>query len=263
MGETLSQTERYPLDYERRFGGVARLYTKEGAARLAQASVTVVGLGGVGSWAAEALARTAVGKLTLIDLDNIAESNTNRQLQALTGAYGKPKAQALKERIALINPLCEVTMVEDFVDEENVSEMLHTPVVLDCTDQVKAKAAMAAFVQKSGGLFITCGAAGGKTSALNILVDDLAKAKGDPLLSNLRYRLRKQYGYPRPKEGKRIEKFGITAVYTADPVVRPEGSCDITGGLACSGYGSGVVVTAAIGFTAASVAINRIAGIQK
>lgn len=253
--------EKYPLDYERRFAGVSRLYTPEGADRLRRAHVAVVGLGGVGSWAAEALARTAVGHITLIDLDNIAESNTNRQLQALSGAYGKPKAQALEERIGLINPICEVSVVEDFVDAENVGELLlGADAVLDCIDQVKAKAAIAAFCRTHSSYCVSCGAAGGKKSATQILTEDLALTQGDPLLSKVRYELRRRYGFPKQGGSGKVRKFGIMTVYTKEPVLRPQGECAMTSGLSCTGYGSAVVVTAAFGFAAASLAINTIAG---
>lgn len=257
--EEMTESEKYPLDYERRFGGVKRLYTEEGADRLRSAHVCVVGLGGVGSWAAEALARTAVGRITLIDLDNVAESNTNRQLQAMTGEYGKPKTDATAERIKAINPLCECRKVEDFVEVENAETLLpKDAIILDCIDNVKVKAAIASVCKKRGQLMIACGAAGGKTSAMTIFQEDLARTKGDPLLSRMRYELRKKYGFPKLKEGKRIEKFGILCVYTDDPVRRPEGVCDVASGLSCAGFGSSVVVTAAIGLAAASIAINHI-----
>ena len=243
----MAEENKYPLDYERRFGGVAKLYTKAGAERLKNAHVCVVGLGGVGSWAAEALARTAVGRITLVDLDNVAESNTNRQLQAMTGVYGKPKVDA----------------TEDFIEVETAESLLpEDAIILDCIDNVKVKAAMAAVCKKRKQYMVACGAAGGKTSAMNIIHEDLARTTGDPLLSRMRYDLRKKYGFPKLKAGKRIEKFGIPCVYTADPVKRPEGVCDVGAGLSCAGYGSSVVVTAALGLAAASVAINHITGID-
>lgn len=255
----MAEKNTYELDYERRFGGVSRLYTVRGADRLKNAHVCVVGLGGVGSWAAEALARTTVGKITLIDLDNVAESNTNRQLQAMSGVYGTPKVDATAERIHRINPLCECRKIEDFVEIGNVEEMLpQDAFILDCIDNVKVKAVMAALCKRRKQDFVACGAAGGKTSALNIQCKDLALAEGDPLLSRMRYELRKKYGFPRPADGGKISKFGIPCVYTTDPVRRPEGVCDVASGLSCAGYGSSVVVTAAIGLAAASVAINKI-----
>lgn len=257
----MNAQETYALDYERRFGGVARLYGAQGAKRLQDSHVTVVGLGGVGSWVAEALVRTAVGTLTLIDLDNVAESNTNRQIMAMTGEYGKPKVQALKERFLLINPTCSINLVEDFIDEENVSELVpDCSVIIDCIDQVKAKCALAAYARSKKIKIITCGAAGGKVNPQNILIEDLARAKGDPLLSSMRHDLRKKYGFPKAKEKGQPEKFGISAVYSEEQVKRPEGVCpaELSSGLACSGYGSGVVETATLGFIAASVAINAI-----
>ena len=259
----MAEKNKYPLDYERRFGGVAKLYTKAGAERLKNAHVCVVGLGGVGSWAAEALARTAVGRITLVDLDNVAESNTNRQLQAMTGVYGNPKVDATAERIHAINPLCDCRKIEDFIEVETAESLLpEDAIILDCIDNVKVKAATAAVCKKRKQYIVACGAAGGKTSAMNIIHEDLARTTGDPLLSRMRYDLRKKYGFPKLKAGKRIEKFGIPCVYTADPVKRPEGVCDVGAGLSCAGYGSSVVVTAALGLAAASVAINHITGID-
>ena len=260
----MAEENKYPLDYERRFGGVAKLYTKAGAERLKNAHVCVVGLGGVGSWAAEALARTAVGRITLVDLDNVAESNTNRQLQAMTGVYGKPKVDATAERIHAINPLCDCRKIEDFIEVETAESLLpEDAIILDCIDNVKVKAAMAAVCKKRKQYIVACGAAGGKTSAMNIIHEDLARTTGDPLLSRMRYDLRKKYGFPKLKAGKRIEKFGIPCVYTADPVKRPEGVCDVGAGLSCAGYGSSVVVTAALGLAAASVAINPLCDCRK
>lgn len=260
----MTEETKYELDYERRFGGVARLYTAEGAARLKAAHICVVGLGGVGSWAAEALARTAVGKITLIDLDNVAESNTNRQLQAMTGIYGTPKVDATADRIRRINPLCECIKIEDFVEIDNAQEILpEEAYVVDCIDNVKVKAVMADVCRRRKQYLISCGAAGGKTSAMHIQCEDLARAKGDPLLSRMRYELRKKHGFPKPAEGKKIVKFGIPCVYTSDPVRRPEGVCDVASGLSCAGYGSSIVVTAAIGLAASSVVINEIVGLKR
>lgn len=136
----MAEENKYPLDYERRFGGVAKLYTKAGAERLKNAHVCVVGLGGVGSWAAEALARTAVGRITLVDLDNVAESNTNRQLQAMTGVYGKPKVDATAERIHAINPLCDCRKIEDFIEVEPQNRFCRkTPSFLTALTTLKLK----------------------------------------------------------------------------------------------------------------------------
>ncbi|MDO5530933.1 tRNA threonylcarbamoyladenosine dehydratase [Sutterella sp.] len=259
----------HQIDYERRFGGVDRLYSPEGARAIAGAHFVVTGVGGVGSWAVEALARTGARHLTLIDLDNIAESNTNRQIQALGDAYGMAKVEALKERIALINPRAEVECIEDFVDEENVAELVAPDgVVLDCIDQVRAKAALIALCRKRGQFVVTSGAAGGRVNPLAIETGDLGRISGDPLLSSVRYRLRKEYGFPKApadagKPGKPLAPaFRVPCVYSAEPVKKPMGdaACAVAPGaaLACAGYGSGVVVTASIGMAVAALAINAV-----
>ena len=244
------QPSAHVIDYERRFGGVARLYGREGADAIAHAHFCVVGVGGVGSWAVEALARTDARRITLIDLDQVAESNTNRQIQALGDEYGKAKIVALKERIALINPRAEVNLIEDFVDEENVADLIpEDAVVLDCIDQVRAKAALIAHCRKKKLFIVTSGAAGGRVDPSQIRTGDLGRISGDPLLSSVRYRLRKDYGFPKAspdagKPGKPLAPaFRVACVYSAEPVKKPLGdeACSVTqtSGLACSGYGSG------------------------
>ena len=183
------QPSAHLIDYERRFGGVARLYGREGAEAIAKTHFCVVGAGGVGSWAVEALARTDARLITLIDLDQVAESNTNRQIQALGDEYGKAKIAALKDRIALINPRAEVRLVEEFVDEDNVEALIPADaVVLDCIDQVRAKAALIAHCRKLKQFIVTSGAAGGRVDPAQIRTGDLGRITGDPLLSSVRYR---------------------------------------------------------------------------
>lgn len=246
-------------DPERRFGGVRRLYGAAARARFAAAHVVVVGIGGVGSWAAEAFARSGIGALTLIDLDHIAESNTNRQIHALGDAYGRAKVDAMAERVRAINPDIDVRTIEEFVTPGNVSIVPPADVVVDCIDQVSAKAALLADCRARKILAITCGAAGGRIDPTRIRVDDLARAQGDPLLAKVRYRLRRHHGFPRD-DGRRVRKFGIAAVFSDEPVRTPEGGVAARGGgLACVGYGSGVVVTAPLGFAAAAVALQRLA----
>ena len=192
------QPSAHVIDYERRFGGVARLYGRDGAEAIAKTHFCVVGVGGVGSWAVEALARTDARLITLIDLDQVAESNTNRQIQALGDEYGKAKIAALKERIVLINPRAEVRLVEEFVDEDNVEALIPADaVVLDCIDQVRAKAALIAHCRKLKQFIVTSGAAGGRVDPSQIRTGDLGRITGDPLLSSVRYRLRKAYGFPK------------------------------------------------------------------
>ena len=184
-------------DLARRFSGLERLFGVGPAARIRQARVAVVGIGGVGSWSAEALARSGVGHLTLIDLDHVAESNINRQVHALQATLGQAKVQAMRERIAQINPACIVTGVEAFVEVDNWPAMLPAPVdaVIDACDQVRAKAVMAAWATRHKDVvFITVGAAGGKRLAHKVDIDDLSQTTHDPLLARLRTLLRKQHG---------------------------------------------------------------------
>ncbi len=246
-------------DLQRRFGGLERLYGVPGAASIRAAHVAVVGIGGVGSWAAEALARSGVGQLTLIDLDHIAESNINRQIHALASTLGQAKVLAMAERIAQINPRCRVHPVEDFVEPDNWPQLLPAGVdaVIDACDQVKAKTAMAAWARQTRAMFIAVGAAGGKRLAHKIDIDDLANTTHDPLLAQLRYRLRKSHGAP--KEGKKI---GIDCVFSREAVAPPDASCAMEegdGSLNCHGYGSVVSVTATFGQCAAGWVLDRLA----
>jgi tRNA threonylcarbamoyladenosine dehydratase len=245
-------------DLQRRFGGLERLYGLDGAAAIRRARVAVVGIGGVGSWAAEALARSGIGGLTLIDLDHVAESNINRQIHALESTVGQAKVLAMRDRIAQIHPRCEVHAVEDFVEPDNWPQLLPGPVdaVIDACDALKAKTAMAVWARQRKLHFICCGAAGGKRLAHKVDVDDLASTTHDPLLAQLRYRLRKFHGAPR--EGKRI---GVACVFSREAVAPPDPSCAIEGdgSLNCHGYGSVVSVTATFGQCAAGWVLDRIA----
>jgi len=245
------------MDAERRFGGLARLYGMSGAQQIRAAHVAVIGIGGVGSWAAEALARSGVGHLTLIDLDHVAESNINRQIHALESTLGQAKVLAMRERIAQINPDCDVHCVEEFVEPGNWPGLLPPGVdaVIDACDQASAKTAMAAWALKNKSIFITVGAAGGKRLAHKVDIEDLSKATHDPLLAQLRYRLRKEYGAAR--EGKTI---GLACVFSREAVSPPDASCAVEGdgSLNCSGYGSQVAVTATFGQCAAGWVLDQI-----
>ncbi|HEX5125245.1 MAG TPA: tRNA threonylcarbamoyladenosine dehydratase [Rhodocyclaceae bacterium] len=243
------------IDYTRRFGGVSRLYGEAAAARFATARVCVVGIGGVGSWAAEALARSAVGRITLVDLDMIAESNTNRQVHALGDAYGMAKVDAMRSRIVQINPTCEVTVIEDFVSEENVARLLGGyDVVLDAIDDVRVKTAMVVFCRAANVPLFVCGGAGGKSDPARIRIDDLTRTTRDPLLAKLRKRLRQNHGFPRDIR----RRFGIPTVYSDELVLDSE-SCaldEAPQGLSCAGYGSSVCVTASMGLFAAAAVLK-------
>ncbi len=248
-------------DLERRFGGVLRLYGADGLVRVQAAHVAVVGVGGVGSWAAEALARSGIGALTLIDLDMVAESNTNRQIQALGDHYGRAKVDVMAERIRGINPNCQIKTVEEFVTPDNTAELLHPALdyVVDAIDQVKVKAAMIAHCRRSHLAIVTAGAAGGQFDPTRISTADLARTEQDPLLSKVRALLRREYGFTR----KPSEKFGITAVYSSEPLRYPErsSSCEANAGpagLNCAGFGSSVCVTACFGMVAAAHVLREI-----
>ncbi len=255
---------RAGADLARRFSGVARLFGDAAAARFGSARVAVVGIGGVGSWAVEALARSGVGELTLMDLDHIAESNTNRQIHALGDAYGRAKVEAMAERVLAINPAARVHCVDDFVTEDNAAAFLERgfDVVVDCIDQVLAKSALIAQCRARRIAVVTCGAAGGRLDPTRIRTEDLARAQGDPLLAKLRYRLRRTYRFPAESSGGRVRKFGVTAVFSDEPVRKPVASCAAPGeqdapqGLSCAGSGSSVTVTAPMGFAAAAVALH-------
>lgn len=249
--------------FPRRFGGIARLYGQAALTRFSEAHVCVAGVGGVGSWAVEALARSGIGRLTLIDLDNVAESNVNRQLHALSCDFGKAKVAALSERIAQINPACEVAEIEDFVTEDNLGSVFAGPFdfVIDAIDQVRVKAAMAAHFVRHRQPFILSGGAGGQKNPALIRTADLSRATHDPLLANLRYTLRKRYGFPRDT----AKKMNVPCVYSVESITPPQAdeACE-TGvapqGLSCAGYGASMLVTASFGLYCAQAAIDHIAG---
>ncbi|MDO8300871.1 tRNA threonylcarbamoyladenosine dehydratase [Lacisediminimonas sp.] len=275
------------IDFERRFGGIARLYGAAGLARFRTARVCVVGVGGVGSWAVEALARSAIGHITMIDLDNVAESNINRQLHALSDTLGMAKVSALAARIGQINPFCEVVEVEDFLTEDNLDAMLATQrfdYIIDAIDNVRAKAALIAWCRERQVPLITIGAAGGQLDPTRIEIRDLARTEQEPLLAKVRKRLRAHYRFPRGEKSR----FGIDAVFSTEPLRFPvaasgaaidstdaadaEDACAIPAdpahaanmgdgvtGLNCAGFGSSVAVTASFGLAAAARVLQRLA----
>jgi len=257
------------VDFERRFGGISRLYGASALARFRAAHVCVVGVGGVGSWIVEALARSAIGEMTMIDLDNVAESNINRQIQALSDTLGKAKVTALAERIAQINPFCRVHQVEDFITPDNLDQMIgggRYDYVVDAIDNVRAKTALIAYCRANGIKLITVGGAGGQTDPTRIEIRDLARTEQEPLLAKVRKRLRAEHGFPRGAKSR----FGIEAVFSTEPLRFPEagGACtadakagDSAGvtGLNCAGFGSAMVVTASFGMAAAARVLRDLA----
>jgi tRNA A37 threonylcarbamoyladenosine dehydratase len=254
------------VDFERRFGGIGRLYGQPALERFRNAHICVIGVGGVGSWIVEALARSAVGRLTLIDLDNVAESNINRQIQAMTDTVGQAKIHALAERIAQINPYCDVTQIEDFIEPDNLEQMVGVgryDYVVDAIDSAKAKTALVAHCHRNKIPLIVIGSAGGKTDPAKIEVRDLSKTEQEPLLKKVRRRLRSNYGFPPGMKNK----YNIDAVFSMEPLQLPNTgeACSIDGderavtGLNCAGYGSAVVVTATFGMIAAGHVLNKLA----
>lgn len=254
-------TPMSPLQ-QRRFGGLERLYGVQGSAQIRAAHIVVVGIGGVGSWATEALARSGVGQLTLIDLDHVAESNINRQIHALEGTVGQAKVLAMRDRVAQINPDCVVHCIEEFVEPANWPALLprNVDAVIDACDQVQAKTAMSAWARTARNLFISVGAAGGKRQAHLVDIADLASVTHDPLLAQLRYRLRKHHGAP--KDGK---KMSVPCVFSRESVAPPDASCGLEGdgSLNCHGYGSVVAVTATFGQCAAGWILDGLASRTK
>lgn len=244
-----------PRAASRRFGGVERSYGPAGAARIAAAHAAVVGVGGVGSWVAEALARCGIGRLTLVDLDHVAESNVNRQVHALGSTLGASKVRVMAERIADISPGTAVETVDDFVSAGNVASIVpaSADVVIDAIDAPRAKAALIAHCVARGVPVVVCGAAGGRLDPLALQRTDLADARGDALLASVRARLRRDHAFPR----ERGARFGVDAIWSPAPEgrARPASPGEAGMPLACAGYGSVVMVTAAMGFAAAADAV--------
>lgn len=253
-------------DHSRRFGGLVRLYGQSGALEIFAAHVVVVGIGGVGSWSVEALARSGVGRISLIDLDHVSESNINRQIHALSETLGQSKIEAMQARIASINPDCKVHLVDDFVTPQNWSEFVQclsefAPIsaLIDACDQVTAKTMIAAWILglKPVGRphFVTVGAAGGKQRAQLVDVDDLSNTTHDPLLAKMRYNLRRNNG------AARQGKLGVACVYSKESVQSPSTSSSTTvdSSLNCHGFGSSVGVTATFGMCAASYVLEKLA----
>lgn len=255
------------IDFDRRFGGIARLYGAAALERFRHAHVCVIGVGGVGSWVVEALARSAIGQITMIDLDNLAESNINRQIHALTDTLGKAKVTALAERIAQINPFCAVTEIEDFLTADNLDDMIGTDrydYIIDAIDNVRAKTALIAYCRRHELKLVTIGSAGGQIDPTRIEVLDLCRTEQEPLLAKVRKRLRAEHGFPRGTKNK----FGIDAVYSTEPLRFPESAeecaidtSDNAGitGLNCAGFGSAMVVTASFGLVAAAHVLRKLA----
>jgi|SRR5690625_1944775 len=248
----------------RRFGGLDRLFGAQSAQQLQQAHVVVAGIGGVGSWCVETLARSGVGNLCLVDMDHVSESNINRQLPALDSTLGRSKIEVMAERIKGINPQCQLRLVDDFVDADNAEVFFQgaTQVVIDCTDMLSAKVALVLAAQKhQHKRLLVCGAAGGKRNPLSLREGDLSLATHDALLARLRQQLRKHHGWPagQRKSNQRPAKMHVNAFWFAEETIMPPAWAqddDPLQGLSCSGYGSAMSMTASMGLLAAQRAID-------
>ncbi|MDP7591291.1 MAG: tRNA cyclic N6-threonylcarbamoyladenosine(37) synthase TcdA [Litorilituus sp.] len=262
-------------DYSLRFGGIARLYGQHGATLLQHAHFCVIGIGGVGSWAAEALARNGVGHITLIDLDDICITNTNRQIHALVETIGLSKVEVMANRIMQINPECNVTIIEDFVTRDNLSELMQAnyDYVIDAIDAVDIKTRLIAYCKRNKQPIITIGGAGGQVDPSKIAITDLSKTYQDPLLAKVKNQLRREFNFPRAdikKASKR--KFAIDAVFSTEQLRYPNEVGDVclakpdaTEGsnsamrLDCSGgFGATTHVTATFAFFAVGRAIDKL-----
>ncbi len=244
----------------RRFSSMERLLGVGALQGLSQAHVVVVGIGGVGSWAAEALARSGVGKLTLIDLDHIALSNVNRQVHALESTLGQAKVQAMRERIAQINPACSVDVLDEFLDDSNMAQVLAlgANVLIDAIDQARVKIALIAAARAAGQALVVCGAAGGKQDPSQIHAADLSAVHNDPLLAKVRQQLRREHGFAKVESGSKPAPMKVQCVYSREPMRHATPVLDGSAGLACAGYGSSVTVTGTLGFVAAAQAMQII-----
>ncbi len=255
--------------YDQRFGGTRRLYGNSEVEIMRAAHVCVIGIGGVGSWAVEALVRTGIGEITLIDMDDVCVTNINRQIHAMTGTIGQSKIEVMAERIKLINPECKINLIDDFITPENLSEYISKQFdyVLDAIDSMKPKAALLAYCKSNKIKVITTGGAGGQVDPTQIQIADLTKTIQDPLAKKLRDTLRRQHNFT--KNPKR--KFGIDCVFSTEQLKYPQADGSVCAAKAtaegpkrmdcATGFGAATVVTATFGFVAVSRIVEKI--IQK
>lgn len=242
-------------DFERRFGGIAKLYGDEKLSIFQKSHVCIIGIGGVGSWLAESFARHGVGEITLIDMDHIAESNINRQIQALDSTVGASKVEIMQSRLKDINPKIMINVIDDFLEETNLEEYIdpNFHFVIDAIDQVKVKIALAEFCLSKNISLLIMGGAGGRKNPSLIQIANLDKTFGDPLLSGIRKYLNKQKKF-------HGSSFELPTVFSPEKVIKPP-VCEDQGdlqGLNCGGYGSSANVTASFAFVASSYVLNNL-----
>lgn len=244
-------------DSERRFKGVEQLYGRSALDAFKKSHIVVIGIGGVGSWVVEALARNAIGKITLIDMDVVAESNINRQLPAQSNTIGRNKIDVMAERIVQINPYCETVLIDDFISADNIEQLIdvNSDYVIDCIDNSRVKAALVYWCKRNKVKIITLGGAGGQTDPSKIRISDLSKTEHDPLLSKTRKLLRQDYGFS--KNTRR--RFSVPCVYSTEHLKYADDAQKQSANLSCAGgLGSSVMVTGSFGFLATSHVLNSI-----
>lgn len=258
--------------YINRFAGIGRLYGQKALRQFAQSHVAVVGIGGVGTWVAESLARSGIGEITLIDLDDICVTNTNRQIHALKQTIGESKVEVMAERILQINPDCKVNQIEDFITPENLGGYFigrkqegNLDFVVDCIDAVNPKAALIAWCKRQKLPIVTVGGAGGQVDPIQVQVADLAKTYQDPLLAKVRNILRREYYFSKNLQ----RRFSIEAVFSTEQLVYPQADGSVCNTKAnadgsmrmdcASGFGAVTVVTGTFGFIAASRVLIKLA----
>jgi len=253
-------------DYQLRFGGISRLYGNAAADIFQQAHICIIGIGGVGSWVAESLARNGIGNITLIDLDDICTTNVNRQIHALTDTIGMSKVEVMAQRIKQINPECNIEEIEDFVTEENLMQLINNrfDYVVDAIDSVKIKTALIAHCKRNKLSMITIGGAGGQSDPSKIQIADLSQTYQDPLLAKVRNQLRREYNFSRNTK----RKFSIDAIFSTEQLMYPtqEGevchakqSTDGAMRLDCSGgFGAATHVTASFAFFAVGRVMTKL-----
>lgn len=253
--------------YLQRFAGIGRLYGQQALHLFARSHFCVIGIGGVGSWAAEALARTGIGAITLIDMDDVCVTNINRQIHAMQGTIGQPKIEVMRERILAINPECQVQCVDDFVTADNVPEMMQPgfDYVIDAIDSIRPKAALLAYCRRNKIPLVTTGGAGGQIDPTQIRVADLAKTLQDPLAAKLRERLKSEHGVLKNSKGR----LGIECVFSTEALRYPQADGSAVCGMkntaegsmrmdCAAGFGAATVVTASFGFVAVSHALKKL-----
>ena len=260
------KTQTLTESAENRFGGIARLYGQRALTQLQQSHVLIIGIGGVGSWTAEALARTGVGTITLMDLDDLCVTNTNRQIHALNSTVGSSKIESMEQRLKDINPEINIHLIHDFLDYDNIEQYIDRShsIIVDAIDMGIVKTKLINFCKKNNIDVLTIGSAGGKRDPQKITTADLSKTINDPMLSKMRNNLRRLYGFPRNQK----QKFGITAIYSTEQMTYPDdngGVCQSKtlmeegAKLDCNlGFGAASMVTATFGFIAANEAIKKI-----